>query len=212
MTLAQLKKIWQPEAHARTWKHVDPSWPDEKIHLYGPGPDSGTFDFFTAAVNGQERETRKDYNASGDPTTMVQGVSCNRYALAYFGLAYFEANMGKLSDVAIAANGSDYVAPTRETVLSRRYPLSRPLFLYLSSQALERDELRDFARFYLRRTDLIARVGYLPMTTLQHAREKQKLEKAIEAAPLRKTSEVSETSEAWALRPRRGCRDRRARH
>jgi phosphate transport system substrate-binding protein len=182
LTMEQLKKIWQPEGHAKTWKDVDASWPDEKIDLYGPGPDSGTFDYFTEEVNGKARATRKDYNASGDPTTMVQGVSRNKYALAYFGLAYYEANTGKLRDVAIAAKDGEFVSPTAETVLSRNYPLSRPLFIYINNKSLGRDEVREFTRFYLRRTDLVSTVGYIKLNTVQHAKEKQKLEKAIKAA------------------------------
>jgi phosphate transport system substrate-binding protein len=182
MTMEQLKKIWQPTNPAKTWKDVDANWPDEKIDLYGPGPDSGTFDYFTEEVNGKTRETRKDYNASGDPTTMVQGVSRNKYALGYFGLAYFEANTGKLNDVAIAAKSGKYIAPTAKSVLSREYPLSRPLFIYVGHKALGRPAVQEFARFYLRRTDLVSEVGYIPLSTLQHAREKQKLEKAIKAA------------------------------
>jgi phosphate transport system substrate-binding protein len=182
MTMDQLKRIWQPDDPAKTWKDVDPTWPSEKIDLYGPGPDSGTFDYFTEEVNGKSRATRKDYNASGDPTTMVQGVSRSKYALAYFGLAYYEANTGKLRDVHIAAKGGEYIAPTSETVLTRKYPLSRPLYLYLSNKALGRDEVREFTRFYLRRTDIVSKVGYIPMSTLQHAKQKSKLENAIKAA------------------------------
>jgi phosphate transport system substrate-binding protein len=181
MTIAQLKRIWQPEGFARTWKDVDPSWPDEKIDLYGMGPDSGTFDYFTEAVNGNERVTRRDYNASGDPNTLAQGVANSKYALGYFGLAYYEANQNTLNDVAVFANGDGFIRPTPESVLARKYPLSRPLFIYLNRTSLERDEVREFARFYLRRTDLIAKAGYIPMSTMQHAHEKQKMEKAIQA-------------------------------
>jgi phosphate transport system substrate-binding protein len=182
MTMEQLRKIWQPDNPAKTWKDVDPSWPDEKIDLYGMGPDSGTFEFFTEHVNGKARVTRKDYNASGDPTTNVQGVIRNKYALAYFGLAYYEANAGKLQDVAIATKGGEFIRPTTETVLSHKYPLSRPLFIYLNHKSMQRPEVQEFARFYLRRTDLVSKVGYIPMSSLQHAKEKQKLEKALQAA------------------------------
>src|SRR5262249_26960653 len=140
MTLEQLKKIWHPDTAAKTWKDVDPSWPNEKIELYGPGPDSGTFDYFTEEVNGKPRVTRNDYNSSGNPNTQVQGISRNKYALGYFGLAYYEANTDKLSDVALATKKGEYVAPTSKTVLSREYPLSRPLYIYLNNKALGREE------------------------------------------------------------------------
>jgi phosphate transport system substrate-binding protein len=182
LTMAQLKKIWQPENNAKTWKDVDPAWPNEKIDLYGPGPDSGTFDYFTEEVNGKTRVTRKDYNASGDPQTMVQGVSRNKYALAYFGLAYYEANAAKLRDVAISDKNGEYIKPTADTVLSRKYPLSRPLFIYINEKSLGRDDVRTFCQFYLRRNDIVKDVGYIALSTLQHARQRKKLETAIKAA------------------------------
>jgi phosphate transport system substrate-binding protein len=182
MTLAQLKKIWHPDSAAKTWKEIDSSWPDEKIDLYGPGPDSGTFDYFTEAVNGKEKVTRRDYNASGDPQTMVQGVSRNKYALAYFGLAYYEANSTKLRDVAIADAKGKYVQPDAKTVLSRDYPLSRPLFIYINNKSVTRPVVAEFCEFYLRRTDIVKDVGYIQLNTIQHARERKKLEKLIKSA------------------------------
>ncbi len=182
MTLEQLKKIWQPNNPAKTWKDVDPSWPDEKLLLYGAGPDSGTFDYFTQAVNGKEKSIRTDYNGSEDDNVTVQGVASNKYAMGFFGVAYYEGNKAKMNVVAIAGKGSgDYILPTPENVLSRKYPISRPLFLYFNNKSLHRDEVREFARFYMRRSDLVSKVGYVPLTALQHAREKQKLEKALKA-------------------------------
>lgn len=181
MTVAQLRRIWQPENRVTTWKQVEPRWPDERIELFGPGPDSGTFDFFSEDINGTARLTRRDYNASGDPQTMVEGVMRNKYALAYFGLAYYEANAGKLRDVAIAATNGDYIKPTQATVLSGQYPLSRPLFIYVNVGSLARADVREFCRFYLRRTDLVRDVGYIPLTTLEHARQRKALESWIKA-------------------------------
>lgn len=181
MTLAQLKKIWNPDAPARTWKEVDAAWPDEKIDLYGPGPASGTFDYFTEHVNGTERASRKDYSASEDDNTIVQGVAGNKYALGYFGVAYYEANKHKLAVAAIAAKDGSYVEPNQSTVLSRKYPISRPLFLYLNHKSLQRPEVRAFVEFTMRRTDLVARVGYVELSALQHFREKQKLDKVLKA-------------------------------
>lgn len=182
MTMEQLKKIWQPSNPAKTWKDVDPTWPDKKIDLYGPGPDSGTFDFFTEAVNGKERESRTDYSPSEDDNVLVQGVAGNKYAMGYFGVAYYEGNKAKLGVVALSAKGGDHIAPTPEAVLSHKYPISRPLYLYLNHKSLQREEVQEFLRFYMRRTDLVSKVGYVPLRTLQHAREKQKLEKALKTA------------------------------
>jgi phosphate transport system substrate-binding protein len=186
MTMEQLKKIWHPDTNqfknAKTWKDVDPSWPDKKLDLYGAGPDSGTFDYFTEAVNGKERIIRTDYNGSEDDNTIVQGVAGNKYAMGFFGVAYYEGNKGKLSVVSLSAKGGDFIAPTPDAVLSHKYPISRPLFLYLNHKSLQRDEVQQFLRFYVRRTDLVSKVGYVPLSTLQHAKEKQKLEKAIKAA------------------------------
>jgi phosphate transport system substrate-binding protein len=181
LTLQQLKIIWQPNNSAKTWKDVDPSWPAERLDLYGPGPDSGTFDFFTEAANGKEKESRKDYNASEDDNTIVQGVARNKYALGYFGVAYYIGNKGKLGVAAVADKSGTFIEPTPDNVLSRKYPLSRPLFIYLNHKSLQRDEVKEFTRFYMRRSDLVSRVGYVPMSALQQAREKSKLEKGIKA-------------------------------
>lgn len=184
LTVEQLKKIWQPEGAAKKWSDVDPSWPAEKIELYGAGPDSGTFDFFTEVVNGKEKAIRTDYNPSEDDNNTVQGVARNKYALGFFGLAYYEAHKDKLSVVAIAAkNGDPFVTPTADTVLANTYkPLSRPLFIYLKDSSLKRPEVREFADFYLRRSDLVAQAKYVPLSTLQKRAESMKLKKAIEAA------------------------------
>jgi phosphate transport system substrate-binding protein len=184
MTVEQLKKIWHPDIAAKKWSDVDPSWPQEEIKLFGPGSDSGTFDYFTEAVNGQEKLIRKDYNASADPNTMVAGVAGNKYALAYFGLAYFEENKEKLADVAIAAKaGAEYVLPSRDTVLKGTYkPLSRPLFIYVRRDALKRPEVYEFVNFYLRRTDLIEPVGYIKMRSRDQDVQREKFAEALKSA------------------------------
>jgi phosphate transport system substrate-binding protein len=169
MTVDQLKTIWHPDMAAKKWSDVDPSWPSETIVLYGPGPDSGTFDYFTEAINGQEKSTRTDYTASEDDNTLVQGVSRNKYALGYFGLAYYEAHKDKLHTVAIAMKkGDPYVEPTSDTVIKNAYkPLSRPLYLYVKTGSLKRPEVGAFADFYLRRKDVVAAARYVPLSALQ---------------------------------------------
>ena len=184
MTIPQLKKIWHPDSAAKKWSDVDPSWPQEEIRLFGMGSDSGTFDYFTEAVNGQEKLIRKDYQASADPNTLVAGVAGNKYALGFFGLAYFEENKEKLADVAIAEKeGAEYVLPSKETVLKGTYkPLSRPLFIYVRKDSLKRPEVYEFVNFYLRRTDLIEPVGYIKMRTRDQDTQKEKLAEAARSA------------------------------
>ena len=185
LTIEQLKKIWHPESAAKKWSDVDSAWPKEEIQLYGPGPDSGTFDFFTEAVNGKEKVTRKDYTASEDDNTLVQGVARNKYSLGYFGLAYYEAHKDKLIATALAAkDGKDgkFIEPTSETVLNRSYPLSRPLFLYVKHSSLARPEVKEFVSYYLRRSDLVSAVKYVPMSALQANKSKRAFEEAVKAA------------------------------
>src|SRR5205085_7227020 len=127
-----LKKIWEPDSGVKKWSDVDPSWPAEPVKLFGAGPDSGTFDFFTEAINGKEKASRKDYTATEDDNVTVAGVAGNKYAMGYFGIAYYEENKGKLAVVAVAPKeGGPYVLPTKTTVLNKTYkPLGRPLFIY----------------------------------------------------------------------------------
>jgi phosphate transport system substrate-binding protein len=181
MTVEQLKKIWEPNSTVKKWSDVDPAWPAEPILLYGAGPDSGTFDYFTEAINGKEKATRTDYTASEDDNTLVQGVARNKYAMGYFGLAYYEGHKDKLNVVSIAAkNGDDFVTPSVETVLSNSYkPLSRPLYIYIKTSSLARPEVRQFAEFYMRRTDLVAASKYVPLSALQLRTQNAALKKAI---------------------------------
>jgi phosphate transport system substrate-binding protein len=169
LTVDQLKKIWHPDTAAKKWSDVDPTWPKEEIKLFGPGPDSGTFDFFTEAINGKEKVSRTDYQASEDDNTIVSGVEGNKYALGYFGLAYYEENKAKLQAVAIVAKDSGKaVLPTPETVLDKTYkPLSRPLFIYVNKASLARPEVVEFVKFYLRRNDLVKSAKYIPLNQRQ---------------------------------------------
>lgn len=185
LTVEQLKKIWHPNSadfrNAKKWSDVDASWPAEEIKLYGPGPDSGTFDYFTEVINGKEKVIRNDYGASEDDNNIINGVLRNRYAMGFLGLAYYEAHKDKLNVAAIAAKGSkDYVLPTSENVLAKKYaPLGRPLFLYVKTNSLKRPEVREFTTFYLRRSDLVEAVKYVPLSSLQQLKERRKLETAL---------------------------------
>ncbi len=165
MTIEQLQAVWEPDSTITTWSDIDPSWPNEEISLYGPGPDSGTFDYFTDEVVGEEGASRTDYIASEDDNVLVLGVSGDEYSLGYFGYAYYIENTDQLQAVAVDS-GNGPVAPSPETVESGAYtPLSRPLFIYVSKNALEsRPEVREFVEFYLETApDLVAEVGYVPL-------------------------------------------------
>jgi phosphate transport system substrate-binding protein len=182
MTVEQLRKIWHPDTAAKKWSDVDPSWPTEEIKLFGAGSKSGTFDYFTEAINGKERVCRPDYTGSEDDQVLVKGVAGDKYALGFFGLAYYEANKDKLARVAVYNDKSKaYVEPSLTTVLNRTYvPLSRPLFVYVRKDALKRPEVKEFMIFYLRRSDELARSAkYVPMRALERTRQQRKLDEAL---------------------------------
>lgn len=172
MTAEELKKIWDKDSKVQFWSDVRPEWPKEKIKLYGPGTDSGTFDYFTEAINGKEKQIRADFTASEDDNVLVQGVSGDKYAMGFFGLAYYEENMDKLNVVKV--NG---VEPTLETVKNGTYkPLSRPLFVYVSNKAMERPEIKEFLKFYLTKgRELVKETGYIPMEDAKYETELSKI-------------------------------------
>lgn len=184
MTVEQLRKIWHPDSAVKRWSDVDPAWPNEEIRLFGAGPDSGTFDYFTEAINGKEKLSRRDYEASEDDNVLVKGIAGNKYALGYFGLAYYEENKDKLAAVAVAArDGAAYVEPTQENVLKGTYkPLSRPLFIYVKKSALARPEVGAFVQFYLRRDDLVETAKYVRMNRRQQFTQQEKLDEALKSA------------------------------
>lgn len=179
LTMEQLKQIWHPELAAKTWQEVDPKFPASKFGpdtLWGAGKDSGTFDYFTEAVNGKERLIRQDYSGSEDDNVIVTGVSKNKYAVGFFGVAYFTANKSKLNVVALAKKAGDpYYEPTEKNVLEGKYPISRPLYIYVTTKSLTRPEVRAFVSFYLSRPDLVSTSGYVQMSKLQMFREQKKL-------------------------------------
>ncbi|HEY8477182.1 MAG TPA: PstS family phosphate ABC transporter substrate-binding protein [Chloroflexota bacterium] len=168
LTVEELKKLWEPAAQGTVtrWSQVRPGWPDEPIRLFGPGTDSGTFDYFTAAINGEEGASRGDYTASEDDNVLVQGVSGDKFALGYFGYAYYVENQDKLKLVPIVnPQTGQPVLPSEETINNGSYaPLSRPIFIYVSVAAAERPEVREFVRFYLTEgPKLASEVGYVPL-------------------------------------------------
>jgi phosphate transport system substrate-binding protein len=151
MKVEDLKKMWGKDAMSKvkTWKEVNPSFPDAKLTLFGPGPASGTFDYFTEAINGKAKEGRGDYTATEDDNVIVKGVTSDKNSLGYFGFAYYEANKAKLAAVGIDS-GKGAVLPSVETVKNGTYtPLSRPLFIYVSSKSLDKPDVKAFVDYFL---------------------------------------------------------------
>jgi phosphate transport system substrate-binding protein len=171
MTVEELKTLWAPEAQntITRWNQIRPSFPDAPILLYGPGSDSGTFDYFTEAIVGESGSSRSDFTASEDDNVLVQGVTGDVNALGYFGFSYYEQNQSRLNSIAVD-NGDGAVAPSRESVENGTYqPLSRPLFIYVNAEAAERDDVEAFVKFYLESTDLVTEVGYVPLPAEAYA-------------------------------------------
>ncbi|MQY14261.1 Protein SphX [Streptomyces sp. RB5] len=167
VTTGQLKKIWEPGSKIKSWREVDPSFPDEPLQLFGPGVDSGTFDYFTETVNGEEKASRADFTPSEDDNVLVQGVSASKGGLGYFGYTYYEENADTLKALKIDA-GKGCVAPGVGTVQDHTYPLSRPLFIYPSAAALDRPEVLAFVEFYVDNHASIAEESkYIPLSSAQ---------------------------------------------
>jgi phosphate transport system substrate-binding protein len=172
LTVAELKKMWAPEAQGTVtnWNQIRDGFPDKPLTLYGPGTDSGTFDYFTDAINGEEGASRGDFTASEDDNVIVLGVANDESALGYFGLAYLEENQDTLKAVKIddedPSNGDGCIDPSALTVEGGIYqPLARPIFIYVSKSALERPEVKAFVEFYLEPDNaaLIQEVGYIAL-------------------------------------------------
>ena len=182
MTVAELKKMWGPEAQEKItrWSQIRSDWPDEELKLYGPGTDSGTFDYFTEMIVGKSRASRADFTNSEDDNVLVQGVEGNKNALGYFGYAYFEANKDRLKALAIQNGDKPAVKPSRSTVLDGTYtPLSRPIFIYVNKKSLaEKPAVAAFVEFYLNNVKaLAAEVSYIPLPDEAYKLAKQRFEK-----------------------------------
>ena len=187
MTVEQLRKIWEPAAQGNIthWNQINPEWPNEEIHLFGPGVASGTFDYFTEAIVGESGSSRGDYTASEDDNVLVQGVSGDKFGLGFFGLAYYEANQDKLKLVPID-NGNGPVAATSETIRDGSYaPLSRPLYIYVNSTSLRNPKVIEFVRFYLTEAPSLMRdVGYVPLTEAEYKEELETFNTFVKENPL----------------------------
>ena len=175
ITSEQLKKIWEPAAEGKItkWNQVDSSWPNAAMALFGPGTDSGTFDYFTAAIVGEEGASRTDYTASEDDNTLVTGISGNVNALGYFGMAYYLANQGTLKALSV-----DGIAPTPANVENGTYkPLSRPIYIYVKKSSLTGNpQVRSFVEFVLNNApDIVPEVGYVPLSEARYTAIRQGL-------------------------------------
>jgi len=164
MTVEELRKTWEPNSTVKKWSDIRAGWPDREVKLYGPGPDSGTFDYFTEAIVGKARSCRADYTASEDDNTLVMGIAGDINALGFFGFAYYEANIDKLKLVPVDG-GKGPVLPSPATIMDGTYsPLSRPVFIYLTRASADRPEVRAFVEFYMNNAGELSReVGYIAL-------------------------------------------------
>lgn len=183
LSVELLREMWRPESGVKLWSDLNPAWPKEEIHLYGPGTDSGTFTYFTETIVGTAGASRADYSPSENDNMLVSGVEADKYALGYFGLAYYEENRERLKLLAVDG-GQGCVSPSAETVLDGRYtPLSRPLYLYVNKDSLKRPEVAEFLQFYLEHAAALAtEVGYVAAPDDVAAENQKVLDEALGAA------------------------------
>jgi phosphate transport system substrate-binding protein len=184
LTVAEMKKMWEPGAQGKVtrWNQVNPAWPDQPMKLFGPGADSGTFDYFTEAVVGKSKSSRGDFTASEDDNVLVTGVSRDVNGLGYFGYAYYIENKDKLKAVPIVNDKGQAVEPSMEAVLKGSYtPLARPIFIYVNAKSLGKPEVKEFVEYYMTNGAALAKeVKYVPLpdsaykTALQHVQKGKK--------------------------------------
>lgn len=172
LTISQLKEIWKPGSKIKTWSDVNSKWPKENIKLYGPGADSGTFDYFTEAVVGKSRASRSDYTASEDDNIIVKGVSEDTYGLGYLGYAYYIENKSKLTAASLSKGGKPAIAPTSESIETGSYPLARPVYIYVNKESTKRPELDSYIQYYLKNAGKLSKeVGYVPLSQAIYNRQ-----------------------------------------
>ncbi len=183
MSPEQLKRIWQPGSKIDNWKDIDSSYPDQKLKLFGPGTDSGTFDFFTAAINGKEKASRSDYTPSENDEVLVRGVSGEKGGLGYFGYSYYVANKDKLRLIAINS-GSGCIAPNIKTIQAYKYkPLSRPLFIYAKVPSFKRPEVQAFIKYIVdNEREIAKRANFVSLTDKQLKKFRYQYTQAVKKA------------------------------
>ncbi|MDQ7989210.1 MAG: PstS family phosphate ABC transporter substrate-binding protein [Candidatus Dactylopiibacterium sp.] len=173
ISIEDLKKMWEPAAQGKitNWKQVNAAFPDRALKLYGPGTDSGTFEYFTEAAVGKAKASRGDYTASEDDNVLVQGVARDQGGIGYFGYAYYAENTDKLKALAISpAAGKPGVLPSEKSVMDGSYvPMSRPIFIYINAESAKRPEIKEFVEFYLKNAGKFAsEVKYVPLTAADY--------------------------------------------
>jgi len=198
ITVDELKKIWEPAAQGKItrWNQVNPAWPDAPIKLFGAGADSGTFDYFTEAINGKSKASRGDFTASEDDNVLVQGVSQDVNAIGYFGYAYYAENQARLKAVPIVEKaGKPAVAPSEKTVLDGSYqPLSRPIFIYVNVKSMAKPEVKEFIEYMMKETPKIAKeVKYVPLPAKAYTLNLEHLAKGKKGTVFGGTAEVGVT-------------------
>jgi phosphate transport system substrate-binding protein len=183
-TVDELKKIWEPAAQGKImkWNQIRPEWPDEEVHLFGPGVASGTYDYFTEAVVGKSGSSRGDFTASEDDHVLVQGIAGDKFALGFFGLAYYSENKDRLKLIGVD-NGEEVVQPSLETVKNGSYrPLSRPLFIYVNSTSVASPEVVEFVNFYIDNAGELSKdVGYIPLPNENYTAQKESFRTFVES-------------------------------
>ncbi len=195
LTVADLKKMWETEAMGKVtkWNQVRPEWPDAPLKLYGPGVDSGTFDYFTEAIVGKAKASRGDFTASEDDNVLVVGVSGDKNSLGYFGLAYYEENKDKLKLVPVInpKTGED-VLPSEKTVMDGTYqPLSRPMFIYVNKKSTAKPEIKEFVEFWLKNAPkLVKQAKYIPLPAKAYKLAEERFAKGKTGAILEGESRV----------------------
>lgn len=177
LTVEELEKIWAPDSTVNTWQDVRPEWPAEEIKLYAPGTDSGTFDYFTEEINGKSGAIRPDFTPSEDDNVLVRGIAGDKNALGFFGFAYYLENADKIKIIKID-NGNGAIEPTFETIKDGSYaPLSRPLFMYVNKESVQRAEVKEFIKFYLNEgRQLVPEVGYVALPDADYEESLNKIE------------------------------------
>ncbi|MGL5067322.1 MAG: phosphate ABC transporter substrate-binding protein PstS family protein [Sarcina sp.] len=178
LTVEELKKLWEPESKIKTWNDLRKEWPKDEIKLYTPGPDSGTFEFFTEEITGEAKAMRTDVNPSEDDNVLVQGVAGDKNAIGFFGFSYYTENKDKLKGVKIDA-GKGGIEPTFDNIKGGVYALlSREIFIYVNNKSLKRPEVDSFVEYYLSNAEaIVPEVGYIPLTAEDYAKELEKVQK-----------------------------------
>lgn len=197
LTVAELKKIWEPDSAVTNWSDIRAGWPDTEVELFGPGADSGTFDYFTKAINGEEGACRKNFTASENDNILVTGVAGQESALGFFGFAYYDENRDKLRIVPIQSGDGPAVTPSHATINDGSYkPLSRPIFIYVSTIAAAEEHVKKFVSFYLESAPkLVPDAGYVALPDAVYALAKERFEKGVTGSLFPKKSDEGLTLE-----------------